>query len=143
VSFITDTMLARAKAEARILVQGNARFALERMSQDIREAKGINAGASVFGSNPGALSLQMPDASKDPTVFDLSGGLLRVKVGAGSATALTSSKVSVSNLVFTDLSTSKTKNIKMSITLDTGGAALTQAFKATQTLDTSVTLRGK
>ena len=143
-NFITDAFFARVKSEAVLVTGSNARFGMERMIQDIREAKAVNVGSSVFGTNPGVLSLQMPDGAKDPTVFDVSSGQLRVASGGSGPFALTSSTVTVSNLVFTNLSsTPKTKDIKIQVTVETGQSVERPEFKATATLESSATLRGK
>ena len=46
----------------------------------------------------------MADAAKNPTVFDLSGGVLRVTEGAGAAIALTAADVTVTSLQFSNVS---------------------------------------
>src|SRR5512142_1154381 len=67
--FAWEFSLSRAKSAAYAEVVHTARFAVSRMEAEIREASAINAGASVFGSNPGTLSLAAAVVGANPTVF--------------------------------------------------------------------------
>lgn len=118
VNFTLDIVGTSQKARVKQEAQQNARIALERISRAIREADSLNAGASTFGSNPGVLSLAMDDGAVNPTVFDVSGGVLRITEGVGSPQAITSGEFDVTNLVFTNRSISgRTTNIKTEITV--------------------------
>ncbi len=123
VQFSQNIVLTAEKARVIHEVEQNARFALERITREIQSADDVNVGASTFESHPGVLSLADDTLANDPTVFDVSDGRLRITEGAGSPILLTSSKVTVTNLVFTDLSiTDRTKNIHISLTVEHANA---------------------
>jgi len=99
--FALDVIRTRAKAAVIAEVEQNMRFGLQRVIRTVRQATKVNVGASNFDSATGVLSVDVGSASDSPTVFDLSGGALRVKEGTGPAAALTSSRVNVTSLRFT------------------------------------------
>ena len=104
-------------------VVANGRFVVEKLSFFIREATDIDAANSNFGVNLAGTSNKITlraDTPNDPIVFDVSGGALRVKLGAATAVPVTSSDVSVSSIVFTNYSSvdGKTKNIRFELQLD-------------------------
>lgn len=80
-------------------VHGNTRTGLGLITSRIRAATGVQAGSSTFGTDPGVLSLVMADSAKNPTVISLSGddGVLQIIEGTGSAVAITSDEVKVTN----------------------------------------------
>ena len=137
------TMVQTAqKARTVHEVEQNARFAMERIVREIQSANGINTGSSTFASHPGVLSLSHDIAGEDPTVFDLSGGQLRITQGAGGTPyALTSNDVTVSNLVFTNLSiVDRTQNIHVAMTVTQSNVTDT-AYTSTITLENSIVVR--
>jgi len=99
--FALDVIRTRAKTAVIAEVEQNMRFGLQRVLRTVRQATKLNVGASSFDSATGTLSVDMSSASNTPTVFDLSGGALRMKEGSGPATPLTSSRVNVTSLRFT------------------------------------------
>lgn len=135
VNFVFDVISTAEKARVRQELQQNARFALDRMLQEIRSAQSINTGSSTFGTSPGVLSVSTATPGTNPTIFDVSGGVLRVKLGAASAVPITDSKYVVTNLVFDDLSVSnKTVNVRVSLTLAHPNPTNTDTYAAQVTL---------
>ena len=119
----------------------NAQFALARVALEIREAHDVNVGASTFGSSPGVLSLATSSGATNPTVFDVSGGQLRVKLGAGAAEPLTSTKVTVQEFQVDNLSVSgKTKVIRAHLRVIHQNASSPIDFKADVSMDTTARL---
>ncbi len=112
-SFVLNLMNARMKVQASSEVVHAARLFEDRLSDAVRHAKSINVSSSIFGIDPGILSLQMIDVTKDPTVFrlDVDNGKIEVSEGGGSFQFLTTAKLSTSNLVFTNLTTAKDKGV--------------------------------
>lgn len=95
VNLLYATTQSKAGVDARTEVQQNIRYNITRMTQAIHNATGING-------TPGAdLSLVMSTGAVNPTVFNLSGGYLRITEGVSSAQNLTSDKVNVTGLTFT------------------------------------------
>lgn len=119
VGLIVAVTKDRGHVEARSEVQQNIRYSVTRMTQAIHSATGING-------TPGAtLSLILAAAAKNPTVFDLSAGVLRITEGVGSAQAITSDKVTVTGLTFTQISNAApaktTIQINLTIKYNDGG----------------------
>ncbi|MEK7545907.1 MAG: prepilin-type N-terminal cleavage/methylation domain-containing protein [Patescibacteria group bacterium] len=98
--FALDVIRTRAKTAVIAEVEQNMRFGMQRMLRTVRQASKLNVGASTFNSDSGVLSVDMPSASNTPTVFDLSGGAVRMKEGSGPATPLTTPRVNVTSLRF-------------------------------------------
>jgi Tfp pilus assembly protein PilW len=120
-SFGFSVMSSNSKTMTVTEVQGNARMALDVIAQKIRASNGINIGNSVFGSDPGTLELSMSDVSKNPTLFNLDAndGRLQIKEGVSSPVFLTSDKVRVTNLVFTNYSqVGEREHVRVTMTVE-------------------------
>ena len=142
INFSLGIIASKAKAKSVREVEQNSRFAIERMSQEIRRAVDINLSDSVFNQHPGVLSLAMPEDSDNPTVFDLSSdGALRITQGTSTPQILTSDQVEVSNLVFTNLSPNDwSKNIKINLTVQYKNSQR-EEFNSSSTVETAIGLR--
>lgn len=146
VSILFSLSISEGNQSARAYqeVQQNARLALDRIVQEIRAANNLDAGGSVFGTSPGTLSLTHDDASKSPTVFDVSGEVLRIRQGTGAIIPLTSDLVRVTALIFTNLSVSnRTKNIGISLTIEHLNPENTTVYQASTTMQVSATIRNQ
>ena len=142
VNFSLDVIEGKAKARSMREVQQNSRFAIEKMTQEIRRAEDINLAESVFDTHPGVLSLVMPEADKNPTIFDFSlDGALRMTQGTNTPKVLTTNQVETTNLVFTNLSPlAWSKNIKINLTVQYKNPERKE-FEATSIIETAVSLR--
>lgn len=102
-----DIILGNVKSGVHQEVQENLRYATHRIQFEIRNANSVNPGSGFdinLATNPlEEVSLAVP-APNNPTEFRISGGVLQIKRGGGSWTALTSSALEVTDLTFTDLS---------------------------------------
>jgi len=124
-------------------VQANARLSVQTISQKIRASSGINVDSSVFGIDPGVLSLIMASNALNPTIISLNSndGSLQIKEGNNDATTITSKNVIISNLVFSNLSASSTReNIGIDLTV---GYASSSDINLTfsQNISTAVSVR--
>jgi prepilin-type N-terminal cleavage/methylation domain-containing protein len=97
---------ARAKNQAISEVEQQGAFAAALIAQTLRNAESVTSPA--LGASAASLTLDVTDASDDPTVIDLSDGALRVTEGAAAAVSLTSYRVIASDLEFRNLSASGT-----------------------------------
>ena len=128
-------------------VQANGRIALAVLSQRIRDATGVNTSTSVFGANPGGgvLSLMMADVpTKNPTVFrlDAVSKALQIQEGTANAIFITSLQVQVTNLVFTNLtSTGSRANIRIELTISYNNPSGDPNFSYTASWTTTVGAR--
>lgn len=131
ISFSWDAIYGGVRSSTEQEVNQNTRLAAKRILYEIRNASGVNI---VSGST---LNLSSSDSSRNPTVIDVSGGRLRIGYGASgpcptsSPCYLTSNQVTVSNLIFTNLSSSPYENIKFSITVEATGGV--QEFNKSET----------
>ncbi|MBI4992270.1 MAG: hypothetical protein HZB99_03560 [Candidatus Harrisonbacteria bacterium] len=140
--FSINILESQQRARAYQEVQQNARFAMERIIQEIRSANTLNTTSSTFDTSPGFLSLNHEDVSKDPTVFGVSNYILDIKQGSAATSSLTSNDVKVTSLIFRNLSvTNRTKNINISLTVEHINPDNIITFAASTTMQTSVTIR--
>ena len=79
---------------------------MQSITQAIRNSDNINS--PLVGASADALSLDMPEATLDPTVFDLSNGTARITEAANAPVVLSNSLVTVSDVTFTNLSRPQT-----------------------------------
>lgn len=97
-----NVLFGKAKLMTIEEVSQNARFALERISERVRNAEAINSPAPSTSAS--TLSLKMASSTQNPTIFDFSHGVIRITEGAGSTVNLTSSEIIVTNLQFSNIS---------------------------------------
>lgn len=101
-SFLWNIVWGNLKETAFQEAQQNSRFALTRITQEIKKAKSINAPLPGFSQN--SISLEMTDDDLNPTIFDLDQQKIRMRQGASPSLYLTSDQAVISNLLFTNLS---------------------------------------
>ncbi len=101
--FVASLINTHSKLQSVHEVQGNARLALDVIARLIRSARDVNDASSVWGTDPGVLSLSVVDPTKNPTVIrlDQDDGMLTIQEGASAPVALTSSSVRITALQFT------------------------------------------
>jgi Tfp pilus assembly protein PilW len=110
------------------------------ITQTIRNAQGINSPST--GSSAASVSLDVVAGADDATVFDLSGGALRITEGAGSAVPLTSSDVVISSLTFQNLTRSGTfGTIRVQFTLTYASPEGRSEYNYSKSFVGSATLR--
>lgn len=97
-SFMFDIIQTRSRVALSAEVQQNMRFSMQRILRSVRTSESLNVGASSFGDSDGILSLKMSDPLLDPTVYDISGGVLRITEGANPTTRLTTGDVFVEKM---------------------------------------------
>jgi len=120
-------------------VQQNGRFVMTKITQEIKKAIGINS--PVLGSSANSLSLKMSDSNLNPTIFDVSGGKLRITQGASAPIELTTDQVVANNLQFTNLSYLNTPGtIRVETTLENLNPSGKSEYKASIDLKTTVSL---
>lgn len=117
IGFLWNIVFGNIKITANLEVQQNARFAMIKISQEIKKAVGVNSPQP--DSPPAAfLSLIMADPNLNPTVFDIIDGKLRITQGSYQPQELTSDQVIVSDLKFSNLSypdTPATLQVQLSV----------------------------
>ena len=87
ISSITFQVLSsKIKLETVQEVNQNARMAVEQITDRIHNAQSINS--PVAGQSSPTLSLVLSDNTKNPTVFDVVSGVLRIREGSSSPIAI-------------------------------------------------------
>jgi hypothetical protein len=113
-----NIMSLKSKTISQQELSSNLRFISQKINYEIRNAKAI---ASTTASS---ITLTMADSARNPTVFDLSSGDIRMGFGSGgscptsSPCVLNSSKINISSFSVTNLSSgdSLTQNVRYTIT---------------------------
>jgi len=102
IGFFWNIIFGNIKENSYQEIQQNGRFAMTKMTQEIKKAKSI-----IFplpGSSSNLLSLEMANPNLNPTVFGLQNGKLRITQGVSGPYFLTTDRVIISNLQFINLS---------------------------------------
>lgn len=107
--FLSTLLESRIKNQTIAEVEQQGVQVMQIITQTIRNADTINSPS--IGASSASLSLNTVLATTTPTVFDLSGGVVRVKEGTGAVVALTNQRVSVTNLSFSNFSRSGTPGV--------------------------------
>lgn len=138
--FLTTVLQARIKNQTVYEVEQQGSQILENVSGVIRNAKNINL--PTAGNSSPIISLATVDGLKDPTIFSLSGNTLTIKEGIGSVINLSSNRVSIDSLTFTNISRTGTPgSIRVILTLSHVNAANRNEYEFNQTFYETVSLR--
>ena len=141
--FLWNVILGNMKETAHIEVQQNGRFAIIKMTQEIKKATGIISPLLLPPplNISDTLSLTLAADHLNPTVFDVVGGKLRITQGGSSPYELTSDQVIVSSLQFTNLSYLDTPGtIRIEMTIDHINPGARTEYEASSSLKSSITL---
>jgi len=131
---------ARAKQQAIAEVEAQGAAAMALMTQSVRNASTI--GTPTDSATTTTLSINTYLASTTPTVFDITGGALRITEGVNAPTLLTNAQVVVSNLAFVNLgrpTTAGSVKIQFTLTYATTTGRFDQTYA--QTFYGSATVR--
>ena len=136
VGFVGWIMRVRNKVTIESKVEQNARYVMARMVNEIRHADDL----TVVDQN--TLSLQVSDPEKNPTVFDLSDGVLYMSQGTGDLISITGNDVKVGEVLFEDRTTPNSADIvKITLTVANPDANLSADSQASIELETYVARR--
>ena len=114
--FLGTILNARVKNQTIAEVTQQGQRIMSVMTQAIRNAEAINSQAT--STSAALLDLDVIEVANDPTIFDLSAGVLRITEGASAAVDMTSSRVVISDLQFDNLSRTDTAgSIKIQFTI--------------------------
>ena len=105
-AFLSSLLQSRIKNQTIAEVEQQGLQAMHMITQAVRNASAI--GTPAQGASAAVLSVGTIAAGNDPTVFDLAGGVIRMKEGAGDAVPLTNSRIIGSALAFQNLSRAST-----------------------------------
>ena len=131
---------ARIKNQSIAEVEQQGTATMEYITQTLRGATSISVPA--IGATGASLTAVVPTGSLSPTIFDLSGGSIRIKEGAGTAIPLTNNLVTVTSLTFSNLSRSGTvEMVQISFTVSRTNTTGRNEYSYEKTFTSSVALR--
>lgn len=99
--FLASLVQARIKNQTIAEVDQQGEQVLRLMTQTVRNADTINSPAQ--GGVGASLSVNTYTGALNPTVFDISGGFMRITEGAAAPIQLTNARVTVSNMSIQNL----------------------------------------
>ena len=136
-----DSVNIRTKNYVMEEVHQNLRYSSQRIIKEIRDAD------SISSITPSSLALSMSDSSRNPTIINLSAGKIKISYGGSgdcptsNPCDLTSSDVVVSSLIFTNLSSGNSKNIKFSTNIKFNSSSSKSLWQYDQNFTGSAELR--
>lgn len=138
INFGSQITLSRVKAQSLEEVQHNARYALQRISIDVHNTPSINV-----ATYDDYLYLDMdPSTTDDDIIYTLNNQQLTRQVGTETAVAISSDKVQITNLVFTEIANEADfRNLKIEITVQDVNYGSRTDFNNQTSLETALTLR--
>lgn len=138
--FLQITLSTRVKNQTISEVEEQGSMVMQLLTQSARNALVINTPAA--GGSGSILSLNTTLPATTPTVFDLSAGVIRITEGAGTAVALTNSRVNATNLTFQNLTGTATKgNVRIQFTLNYINQSGRNEYDYSKTFTGDATLR--
>jgi len=122
-SYLIWSIQSSTKIKVMAETLDNARRAMETIVYEVREAESVYISTSVFDSHPGQMSLETTkyiptDESKTYIDFYVSNGRLCLKKESQNPICLTSDRVEVANLVFSQIDTANSPSIQIDLSID-------------------------
>ncbi len=149
--FFVVTIRGKAKSQARIEAQEQARIVVDRIAYEIRRAKSVNALSKVninLASSSGStfiLDVPATASSRNPTTFSVVNGILYMKYGTDTAIPLTSKDISITSLVFSNLTSAnnRSKNVLVSMNVFKASPTGQTATDVNYPIETAIEIKGK
>lgn len=133
-------MQSRVKNQTISEVEQQGTVVMQIITQTVRNAENITGPST--GTTASSVTLDVVTAGLDPTIFDLSGGAIRITEGAGSPVSLTNSRITASDLTFQNLSRTSTPGIiRVQFTLTGVNPEGRQEYNYSRTFYGSASLR--
>ena len=131
---------ARIKSQSVVEVNHQASLVIDTITQKIRNASSITS--PTAGNTAASLTLAMPAAVDNPTVFDAPSTALRINKAGVGAIVLTNSLVQISSLSFTNLTRSGTPGVvRVSFTISMVNTSGSNNYDYQKTFYASAALR--
>lgn len=138
--FLQMLLESRVKQQTISEVDQQGLQVMQIVTQTVRNAENITS--PLAGESAALLRLDVHNTDDDPTVFDVSGGVLRITEGAGAPVALTNGRVAVSSLTVENLSRIDTPGIiRVSFVLTYVNPTGRREFDFSKTFYASASLR--
>lgn len=145
-SFLVWAIEINAKARATKETLDNARRSMEIMIYEIKESENIYDSTSAFDSHPGQLSLKtgnhLPTGENSSYIdFYICDDHLCFKKESQDPIVLTSERVEITNLVFSQIITDQIPSVQINLTVDYKNPSGRTEYQASSTLRSVVSLR--
>lgn len=138
--FLSTLLSSRVKNQTISEVESQGLQAMHLITQTIRNSASITTPAQ--GVSAASISLSTYTSELNPTIFDISGGALRVSEGGGPAVSLTNSRVTVSALSFQNVSRSNTPgSVRISFTISSVNSSGRNEYQFQKTFVATASLR--
>ncbi|MFC1598317.1 type II secretion system protein J [Patescibacteria group bacterium] len=139
-AFLAMLLQSRVENQVRAEVDGQAQQVMQEVGLAIRNAEDITS--PTAGNSGSTLVLDVYAVADDPTTYTLSSGQIQVTEGAGSAIDLTSTRVSVSALTFTNITKAGTPGtVRVEFTITYNSSSARQEYDYTKTYYATYNLR--
>lgn len=149
VSFMVNLMRFYTRYRVEREISTNIREAMNYMIREIKTSQRIYTPTSLFGSSPGQLSLETGiNLPTDETAtfidFYIDNGQLLIKREGQNPLAITSDRINVSNLVFTNFTNASLGElVQINLTMEYRDISSRLEFLPEQSLTSSASLRGQ
>lgn len=132
---------SRVKSQAITEVNQQGFFVMHLLTSTIRNAKSVDTPS--MGSGASALSVTTQSPLVSPTLFSVSSSTLFIREASGASIPLTSSRISVSSVLFENVSSASStdKIIRIRYTLSYRSGSPRQEYAYVKTFTGSATLR--
>lgn len=118
-------------------ISQSATTAMERMSREIRNAYNIDTTNSTLGTSPGRLTLLTKDdigTLITAEFYVTAGNQINMKLAGADQGSLMAKTVTVTNLVFTQITTANSKAVKVDMTLTDNRSGISKTVKYYDTI---------
>ncbi len=140
-SMFSYLLASRVKSQAITEVNQQGFFTMHLITSTIRNAKSVDI--PTMGNSSSSLSITVQSPLVSPTVFDVSSSTLFIREAGGVSVPLTSSRISVSSVLFENVSSASSTDriVRIRYTLSYRSGSPKQEYTYTKTFSGSATLR--
>lgn len=140
-SMFSYLFASRVKSQAITEVNQQGFFTMHLITSTIRNAKSVDI--PTMGNSSSSLSITVQSPLFSPTVFDVSSSTLFIREAGGVGVPLTSSRISVSSVLFENVSSASSTDriVRIRYTLSYRSGSPRQEYAYTKTFSGSATLR--
>lgn len=123
---VTQTLLVMIRSYGNLRatqhIEQDGGFSLDRIVREIRDASEVTDAESVLGTNPGELFLVTTNAvgASRTVEFYIENGQIMLREDGTPVGSLTGTKTTVTNLVFRKITTTRSKGVKIEMTIESG-----------------------
>lgn len=112
-------------------LESSGTIAMEQMLREIRNSSSVVVGGSVLGASPGTLVISGTDESQNSyqVAFSVESGTLQISKNGETPTALTSSPVSVSYLMFNRVANTNSEGVRVELEVSGNAGSVSKSQK--------------